>query len=191
MFRADAAGLTHGFLATKEQFNGKASGVGRGEGDAAVEIAGTFSSPIDLDLCAATLTITSLLNEQAGSGELVAGLPLVLTAAPGSRRNWRYSQIGRARTSPRSDPGRRVEQVHLQDQSARRDHHLPAELFAESTHDQLPSRRRKQAAHRCQHGAIVVLLRPVEQVSQDPLSGQGRPGAWLLRRWDRRDRASG
>ena len=83
---AYAGGVTHGFLATKEQFSGKAIGVGASGDNAAVEIAGTFTSPIDLDLSAATLTITNLLNEQAGSGELAQGLPLVLTAAPGSRR---------------------------------------------------------------------------------------------------------
>jgi probable HAF family extracellular repeat protein len=83
---ADASGAQHGFLATKEQFNGNASGLGADGNNAAVEIAGTFTSPTDLDLSAATLTVASLLNEQAGGGELAEGLPLVLTAAPGSRR---------------------------------------------------------------------------------------------------------
>ena len=81
----DSTDVAHGFLATKEQFSGKAVGVGSGE-NAAVEIFGRFTSPTDLDLSASTLTITSLLNEQAGNAELVRGLPLVLTAAPGSRR---------------------------------------------------------------------------------------------------------
>ena len=81
----ESTSVAHGFLATKEQFSGKAVGVGSDE-NAAVELAGTFTSPIDLDLSAATLTITNLLNEQAGRGELAQGLPLVLTAAPGSRR---------------------------------------------------------------------------------------------------------
>jgi uncharacterized membrane protein len=81
----DTGGVAHGFLATRDRFRGKASGVGAEQG--AVEIAGSFTSPIDLDLSAATLTITSLLNEQAGGGELVRGLPLVLTAVPGSHRH--------------------------------------------------------------------------------------------------------
>jgi hypothetical protein len=83
----DADGIGHGFLATKEQFSGKAIGVGAGQDNTAVEIVGTFTSPIDLDLSIATLTITNLLSDQAGGGELVSGTPLVLTAAPGSRRN--------------------------------------------------------------------------------------------------------
>lgn len=82
----DSAGAQHGLLATKEQFNGKAIRVG--EANAAVEIGGTFVSPTDLDLYDSTLTITSLLNEQAGGGELVSGPPLVLTAVSGSRRNF-------------------------------------------------------------------------------------------------------
>ena len=77
----------------------------------------------------------------------------------------------RARTRLGHDPGRRIGQVHLQDQSQRRDHQLSPELFTDSTHDELPSRRCEQAAHRRQHGALVVLLRPVEQVSRDSLSG--------------------
>jgi probable HAF family extracellular repeat protein len=81
----DAVGAQHGFLASKEQFSGKA--IGAGAEQAAVEIVGSFTSPTDLDLSAATLTITSLLNEQAGGGELVRGLPLVLTAVPGSHHN--------------------------------------------------------------------------------------------------------
>jgi hypothetical protein len=84
---ADAAGAPHGFLATREQFDGKASGVGKGEASAAVEIAGTFTAPTDLDLSATTITITNLLNERTGSGEIISGLPVVLTAVPGSRRN--------------------------------------------------------------------------------------------------------
>jgi uncharacterized membrane protein len=85
---ADAAGAIHGFLATKEQFDGKAIGLGAGADNTAVEIVGTFTSPIDLDLSTATFNITSLLNERTGSGEIISGLPLVLTAAPGSRRNF-------------------------------------------------------------------------------------------------------
>jgi probable HAF family extracellular repeat protein len=84
----DAVGVDHGLLATKERFSGKAIGLGAGADNAAVEIAGTFTSPTDLDLSAATLTISNLLNEQAGGGELVSGTPLVLTAAPESRRNF-------------------------------------------------------------------------------------------------------
>jgi uncharacterized membrane protein len=83
----DSAGALHGFLASKEQFNGNAISVGAGQDNAAVEIAGTFTSQTDLDLSAATLTITNLLKELAGGGELVSGLPLVLTAVPGSRSN--------------------------------------------------------------------------------------------------------
>jgi hypothetical protein len=82
----DSSGALHGFLATKEQFSGKASSVG--DENATVEIDGTFTSPTDLDLSATTLTIANLLNELARSGELVSGLPLVLTAVPGSRRNF-------------------------------------------------------------------------------------------------------
>ncbi len=167
----DSTSVAHGFLATKEQFSGKASGVGSGEENAAVEIAGTFTSPTDLDLCAATLTITSLLNEQAGSGELVA------RAAPrsdGCSGKPPQPRVVHRPFAPEHrfghDPGRRVGQVHLQDQSQRRDHQLSPELFADSTHDQLPSRRLEQAADHRQHGAVVVLLRPVEQVSQDSLS---------------------
>jgi uncharacterized membrane protein len=84
----DADGIAHGFLATKEQFSGKAIGVGAGQENTAVEIVGTLTSPTDLDLSTATLTITNLLNERTGSGEIIGGLPLVLTAAPGSRRNF-------------------------------------------------------------------------------------------------------
>ena len=62
----DAAGITHGFSARKEQFRGTASRVGEGEANAAVQIDGSFTSLIDLALSDATLTITSLLNEQAG-----------------------------------------------------------------------------------------------------------------------------
>jgi probable HAF family extracellular repeat protein len=83
----EAGGAQHGFLATKEQFNGKASGVGAGEGKAAVEIAVAFTSPTDLDLSASTLTITSCLSEGAGGSALVSGTPVVLMAAPESRRN--------------------------------------------------------------------------------------------------------
>lgn len=83
----DSGGIFHGYLATKEQFNGKAIGVGAGEENAAVEIVGTFTSPTELDLSTATLNITNLLNERAGGRELVRGLPLVLTAVPGSRSN--------------------------------------------------------------------------------------------------------
>jgi uncharacterized membrane protein len=83
----DFAGALHGFLASKEQFNGNAIGVGAGQDKTAIELAGTFTSPTDLDLSASTLTITNLLHEQAGGGELARGLPLVLTAVPGSRRN--------------------------------------------------------------------------------------------------------
>jgi probable HAF family extracellular repeat protein len=84
---AGADATPHSFLATKEQFNGKAGGVGSGEEKAELEIVGTFTSPTDLDLSTATLSITSLLNERAGGGELVSGFPLVLTAVPESRRN--------------------------------------------------------------------------------------------------------
>jgi len=85
---ADAAGVFHGFLARKEQFNGNAIGAGAGEENAAVEVVGTFTSLTDLDLSAATLNITNMLNELAGGGELVRGLPLTLTAVPGSHRNF-------------------------------------------------------------------------------------------------------
>jgi probable HAF family extracellular repeat protein len=83
----DAVGMVQGFLATKEQFSGEAIGVGSGAEKAAVEIIGTFTSPTDLDLSVATLTIASLLDERAGGGELARRLPFVLTAVPGSRRN--------------------------------------------------------------------------------------------------------
>ena len=83
----DSAGAVHGFLATNEQFTGKAIGLGADEDNATVEIVKTFTSPIDIDLSAATLSITNLLNERAGGDELVRSLPLVLTAVPGSRRN--------------------------------------------------------------------------------------------------------
>jgi hypothetical protein len=83
----DSSGISHGFLATKEQFSGRAIVVGAGQVNAAVEIVGTFTSPTDLDLSAATLTITNLLDELAGGGALVSGLPIVLTAVPGSHRN--------------------------------------------------------------------------------------------------------
>ena len=83
---ADSAGIFHGFLATEEQFNGRVIGVGASQENATVEIVGSFTSPTDLDLNASTLTITNLLNEQAGGGELVNGLPIVLTAVPRSRR---------------------------------------------------------------------------------------------------------
>src|SRR5262252_5048535 len=83
----DAGGMVQGFLATKEQFSGEAIGVGSGAEKAAVEIVGTFTSPTDLDLSVATLTIASLLDERAGGGELASRLPLVLTAVPGSRCN--------------------------------------------------------------------------------------------------------
>jgi probable HAF family extracellular repeat protein len=45
----DSAGALHGFLASKEQFNGNALSVGAGQDNAAVEIAGTFTSQTDLD----------------------------------------------------------------------------------------------------------------------------------------------
>jgi probable HAF family extracellular repeat protein len=83
----DAGGAVHGFLATKENFSGEVIGVGSGAEKAAVEIVGTFTSPTDLDLSVATLTIASLLDERAGGRELVRRPPLVLTAVPGSRRN--------------------------------------------------------------------------------------------------------
>jgi probable HAF family extracellular repeat protein len=83
----DDGGMVQSFLATKEQFSGEAIGVGSGAEKAAVEIVGTFTSPIDLDLSVATLTIASLLDERAGGGELARRLPLVLTPVPGSRRN--------------------------------------------------------------------------------------------------------
>ena len=83
---ADSAGIFHGFLATEEQFNGRVIGVGASQENATVEIVGSFTSPTDLDLNASTLTITNLPNEQAGGGELVNGLPIVLTAVPRSRR---------------------------------------------------------------------------------------------------------
>ena len=82
----DANVVSHGFVASSSEFSGKASRAGKGEENAAIEIVGSFTSPTDLDLNASTLTITNLLNEQAGSGELVIGLPIVLTAVPGSRR---------------------------------------------------------------------------------------------------------
>ena len=99
---ADSAGIFHGFPATKEQFNGKVSGVGASQENATVEIVGSFTSPTDLDLSASTLTITNLLNEQAGGGELVSGLPIVLTAVPGSHRNRAQLEDRLARTSFRS-----------------------------------------------------------------------------------------
>ena len=145
------------------------------EDNAAVEIAGTFTSPIDLDLSAATLTITNLLNEQAGSGELVqraAARPDGCSGKPPQVRAIRRSVAPEHRFG--DDPRHGVGHIHLQDQSQRRDHHLSPELFTDSTHDQLPSRRCGQAAHRRQHGTVVGLLRPVEQVSQDSLSGSFR-----------------
>jgi probable HAF family extracellular repeat protein len=84
----DAGVAIHGFLATNEQFSGKATGVSAGAENATVEIVGTFTSPTDLDLSTATLSITNLLNERTGSGEIISRQPLVLTAAPGGRRNF-------------------------------------------------------------------------------------------------------
>ena len=84
---ADAGATPHSFLATKEQFNGKAIGLGADEDNAAVEIFGTFTSPTGLDLSASTLTITNLLYERTGGGELISGPPFVLAVAPGSIHN--------------------------------------------------------------------------------------------------------
>jgi hypothetical protein len=86
-FVLDTEIVGHGLVASRDAFSARAIGVGASDENAGVEIAGTFFSPTDLDLSGATLTITSLLDEQAGGGELVRGLPLVLTAAPGSHRH--------------------------------------------------------------------------------------------------------
>jgi hypothetical protein len=62
------------------RWSGKASGVGQGSGQAGVRLVGMFEfqGTVDLAACPGTLTITSLLDEGAGAGELVTGPPLTL-----------------------------------------------------------------------------------------------------------------
>lgn len=66
------------------QLSGSATKVGNSRGPATVSLSGKFilTEPLALDL--ATVTIDALLNEVEGADELVAGLPLVLTAKSGS-----------------------------------------------------------------------------------------------------------
>ena len=126
-----------------------------------------------ISICrAATLTITNLLNEQAGSGELAQGLPLVLTAAPGSRRNLALF-VDQSRpnivsvTIQDAGSGKFIFRIKVNDATINSPQTCsPARLTTSFRLEGF-----EQAAHRCQHGAIVVLLRTVEQISQDSLSG--------------------
>jgi hypothetical protein len=69
------------------QLQGSATKVGNSHGPSTVSLFGKFilTEPLALDL--ATVTIDALLNEVEGADELVAGLPLVLTAKSGSTAN--------------------------------------------------------------------------------------------------------
>jgi hypothetical protein len=67
------------------RFTGTATGVGGGPDRGGTQIVGRFTSPADVNLGASTITIVKLLDEEEGGGELVRGLPLVLSPIPGSR----------------------------------------------------------------------------------------------------------
>jgi hypothetical protein len=69
------------------QLQGSATKVGNLNGHSAVSLSGKFTltDPLALDL--ATVTVEALLNEVEGAGELVDGLPLVLSAKSGSTAN--------------------------------------------------------------------------------------------------------
>jgi uncharacterized repeat protein (TIGR03803 family) len=69
------------------RFTGTATGVGLSGDRAGLQIVGRFTSQTSIDLGAATLTITGLLDEEGGNGELVRGLPLTLSSTPGSGPN--------------------------------------------------------------------------------------------------------
>jgi hypothetical protein len=51
----------------------------------------TVTAPLDLASPLVTVTLTSLLNEIGGSGELVDGLPLTLWVEPGNDAAWARS----------------------------------------------------------------------------------------------------
>jgi hypothetical protein len=82
-------------------FTGRAHGVGMGKNRAGVAIVGIFTSTeaIDLSFFPAKVTITSLFNEVAGAGEVVANLPLTLLADPRNNTN-----VGIFKTPPGSLP---------------------------------------------------------------------------------------
>jgi hypothetical protein len=82
------------------RFTGVATAVGAGEEAAGARVVGRFWSPTDVNLSAATLTITNVLGEgtcNGGGGELVHGLPLVLSPIAGSHSNLALFE---KRTSP-------------------------------------------------------------------------------------------
>ena len=66
------------------RFTGTATGVGLSGNRAGMQIVGRFTSQTNINLGAATVTITGLLDEKGGNGELVRGLPLTLSSMPGS-----------------------------------------------------------------------------------------------------------
>jgi uncharacterized repeat protein (TIGR03803 family) len=76
VFRLAPGGVT--------RFTGTATGVGVSGNRAGLQIVGRFTSQTNINLGAATLTIERLLDETGGNGELVQGLPLTLSATPGS-----------------------------------------------------------------------------------------------------------
>jgi hypothetical protein len=77
-------------LGTDGSLEGSASGVGSGTDNGSVRLSGQFTAEDTVSLDQATLSITALLLESGGTGELVRGaggaalLPLTLTARAGS-----------------------------------------------------------------------------------------------------------
>jgi hypothetical protein len=67
------------------RLSGSATGVGESEEDqATLTLKGKFNVSTPLALDQATVTVEALLHEVEGAGELLSGLPLGLTAKPGS-----------------------------------------------------------------------------------------------------------
>jgi hypothetical protein len=67
------------------RFIGKAHGIGRGPEKAGVELMGRFSLDRTIDLTAARVTVSNLLNEISGTSEVVEALPVTLVPLPGNR----------------------------------------------------------------------------------------------------------
>jgi hypothetical protein len=77
-------------VGTDGSLEGSASGIGSGTDNGSVRVSGQFTAEESLSLDQATLTVTALLLESGGAGELVRGaggaalLPLTLPARAGS-----------------------------------------------------------------------------------------------------------
>jgi len=152
-----------GGTVTVSAVSGKAKNVGEANGDGTVKITGRFTAPTAIQLDEAIVTITDLLDEVGGAGELserpggAALLPIALVAQPGST-----STVAVYETSPGVRPSVSVE-------IKTRDSRMHAMDFTITVdHDSMPS-----APVECSTGSSQANLRmsfTIDDGSGQPIS---------------------